>query len=64
VEGGVKFIKILKGVLAINVWEPVDYEDGNNMQLLKGRGKSISTVSEHRLDDRGSIPGRGKGSFL
>jgi hypothetical protein len=26
--------------------------------------RSVSIVSEYRLDDRGSIPGRGKGLFL
>jgi hypothetical protein len=25
---------------------------------------SVSIVSDYRLDDRGSIPGRGKGFFL
>jgi hypothetical protein len=25
---------------------------------------SVSTIHDHRLDDRGSIPGRGKGFFL
>jgi hypothetical protein len=28
------------------------------------RGSSVSIVSEYRLDDRSSIPGRGKGLFF
>jgi hypothetical protein len=27
-------------------------------------GSSVSTVSDYRLDDWGSIPGRGKGFFV
>jgi len=32
--------------------------------LASSRGSSVSTVSDYRLGDRGSIRGRGKGMFL
>jgi hypothetical protein len=31
--------------------------------LQQDLGSSVGTVSDYRLDDRGSIPGRGKGFF-
>jgi hypothetical protein len=35
------------------------YNDG-----IRSWGSSASIVSDNRLDDRGSIPGRGKGFFF
>jgi hypothetical protein len=38
--------------------------DAFTTSLLWERGSSARTVSDHRLDDRGSIPGRSKGFFF
>jgi hypothetical protein len=35
-----------------------------NRSFKRSWGSSVSIVSDYRLDDRGSIPGRGKGFFL
>jgi hypothetical protein len=34
------------------------------LHLIGAGGSSVSTVSDYRVDDRDSIPGRGKGFFL
>jgi hypothetical protein len=34
------------------------------MEVAGSRSSSVITVSDYRLDDRGSIPGKGKGLFL
>jgi hypothetical protein len=35
-----------------------------NTTLFMSRGSSVSIVSDYGLDDRGSIPDRGRGFFL
>jgi hypothetical protein len=36
----------------------------NKNGVMSSWSSSVNIVSDHRLDDRGSIPGRGKGFFL
>jgi hypothetical protein len=43
--------------------QPVTYENINGYNMWS-RGSSVSIVSDYGLDDRDSIPGRGKGFFL
>jgi hypothetical protein len=39
-------------------------QHGAAYSLIEGRGSSVSIVSDYGLDDRGSIPGRGRGFFF
>jgi hypothetical protein len=58
-----KIIFFCKPVLLEEAWRR---EDNINIDLniLRSRGSSVSIVADYRLDDLGSIRGRGKGCIV
>jgi hypothetical protein len=44
--------------------QSLEENSGIVLSYRRSRGSSVNIVSDYGLDDRGSIPGRGRGFFL